>query len=235
MRLWGLLLALAACDRVFGLEPTQKEHDAAIDAPTGCHVITPTLVGDSFLTMADPATAHGSEDALIGSDSDPMLFKFFTSGMIAADERIVDAKLTLVEAGNATQCHTCMPVGQPFGCYYCPHSYESWHLYWMTSSWTEIDASYTDAAAGAPWNAPGATGAADRSSEVAAGASTTTDPVIIEANSDATHKVDPTPWLTADSFSLLLSLASGRAAFGARETGGCGVIGGATLELTVCH
>jgi len=228
-----LLISLAACNQVLGIHATGLAHDAAIDAPAGCHRITAPIVSDTFLSQANPTTAYGTADAMIVTDSDPALLKFYLGGMIQSGERILDAKLSLAAYPNNYQPHVCASPTQPFGCYYCMTGYASWQLYWMTSDWTELDATWDSAKASTPWSAPGASGPSDRSDRVASGPAAT-GTIGMEATEVDTQMVDPTPYV-GDTLSLELLVTQGQATFGVHEKGGCGPAQPASLDLMVCH
>jgi len=125
-------------------------------------VVSPILA-DTYLDSAAPTASCGDADALHVTDTNPGLFKFDLSP-IEPGERIAEARLTL-HIDNNVPALTCSTDQT---CKTCVSSVENWKLYWLTSDWSQLNATHNDADVGRAWNGPGAS-RTERSELVASG------------------------------------------------------------------
>lgn len=233
-------LGSVGCDRVLGLE----ERMPTPDAPPPCADITPfgstcrtialVLKADTALNSAMSDTAAGTADAMRITGLDPGLFKFDLAAIdppIDLDERIAGARLTLpvvASNGSARACSQTIPPN----CGQCgASSIESTQIYWVTSAWSQLYATYNHADQGVPWVEAGA-GGPQRSDLVATGGPPAQSVAEIVVTPDDLMRVKAECFATTEL--SVLVLVQGAAWIRQLGTQPCTMDRSATLELTVC-
>jgi hypothetical protein len=157
------VIALAGCDRVFGLHrdvdagpPGEPGPDSSIVVPacTSGEKLAMPLLADTYL---DGVAPRGRQSILRVSAVPSILLTFATG-----DNAFVHVDLRLQPRALARACGG--PLSQT--CVQCPRGPGDLRVYWVRTDWHEDVANRMFRDTAAPWETPGAMGATDRSAVV---------------------------------------------------------------------
>ena len=214
-----------------GLESGPKDGPGGDVGCTTTAMIPLTAVADACLISEIPYGKDTVCNIGVGINSRG-IFRFDMSAL-PAEAKIQQMKLSLGYAAIDTAC------GATSTCVSCDSIEKAGtlQLAYMTSTWVEAQTTWTLAKTGVAWDKPGASGASDLGTPVAAVAHTPKQAVVFDSSANSAMLTQLDTWKLNKQISLQVIPTNGAVFIAAtRESGskGCSAYSKPSLEISYC-